>query len=150
MKLKEYIIKPNATIPTLIMMLFFVIISVLFAINGNWMVLFFCVIMIFVILPEEIRLLKEKIIVCESCIILQNVICVRSNKKESIDRVEIKWCDVKNVKFDTSIQSSFMRITTKESKFKCSRIYIKSLENYPCEKKMKIIIHQYWNRNNNQ
>ena len=150
MKPKEYIIKPNATIPTLIMMSFFVIISVLFAINGNWIVLSLCVIMILVILPGETRLLKEKIIVRDSSIILQNVSCIWSNKKESVDRVEIKWCDVKSVKFDTSFQSSFMRITTKESKSKCSRIFLKSLENYPGEKKMKIIIHQYWNRDNSQ
>ena len=141
------IIKPRATIPTLLMMLFFVVISIFFAIKGKWIVLLFCVIMILVVLPGEIRLLKEKILLCDDCIVLQNVDCFKNGIKESVDKVIIQWSDVENVKFDTGLQSSFMRITTKKSKIKCSRTYLKSLENYPGERKMKPLIHQYWNRN---
>ncbi|MBO2525258.1 MAG: hypothetical protein CW341_06125 [Bacteroidetes bacterium] len=140
----EYVFKPNTAIFTIILMCFFVAVSIYFAIKGNWIVLGICVVANLIILPGEIRSLKEKIIVCDNCIILQNVSYVKNGKTEKIDWVEIKWCDVKSVKFDTGLQSSFMRIAIKNQN---ENVYIKSLENYPGERKMKPIIHQYWSNN---
>lgn len=152
MKNEEYSFKPKGAVPILVVLGILFLVSIFFAFRGNWMLLALCLVVILLLLPGEFRLLNERIFVCDDHIKLQNVSCVNRNTSETLQSVEIKWCDIQSITFHTGLKGTNLSIKTK-SRYKSPRTYIKQLDGYFGVrydrelKKMKTVLLAFWRKN---